>query len=247
MKAPHTDELELLTLLGYDQRESVLRHKRESHPAHAVVREFAGRAQDLQRAAVKQSAVISDAGREVARIEAEIARVRERRQRQQGRIDANQVPLRDISAMQHEIAQMDRRLGELEDDQLAAEERVESARSAQRAMEEESAAIMADVEEHKAQFLADTAATDDELRQVIRARRELVARLDPDLVEEYEDAKRRNGVLAVIEVRDGVGVGVGADLSPLELDRIMRTPADEVYRTEDTQQIVVRTTASTPR
>ena len=247
MKAPHTDQLELLTLLGYDQRESVLRHKRESHPAHAVVREFAGRAQDLQRAAVKQSAVISDAGREVARIEAEIARVRERRQRQQGRIDANQVPLRDISAMQHEIAQMDRRLGELEDDQLAAEERVESARSAQRAMEEESAAIMADVEEHKAQFLADTAATDDELRQVIRARRELVARLDADLVEEYEDAKRRNGVLAVIEVRDGVGVGVGADLSPLELDRIMRTPADEVYRTEDTQQIVVRTTASTPR
>ena len=238
MKAPHTDQLELLTLLGYDQRESVLRHKRESHPAHAVVREFAGRAQDLQRAAVKQSAVISDAGREVARIEAEIAR---------GRIDANQVPLRDISAMQHEIAQMDRRLGELEDDQLAAEERVESARSAQRAMEEESAAIMADVEEHKAQFLADTAATDDELRQVIRARRELVARLDADLVEEYEDAKRRNGVLAVIEVRDGVGVGVGADLSPLELDRIMRTPADEVYRTEDTQQIVVRTTASTPR
>ena len=224
MKAPHTDQLELLTLLGYDQRESVLRHKRESHPAHAVVREFAGRAQDLQRAAVKQSAVISDAGREVARIEAEIARVRERRQRQQGRIDANQVPLRDISAMQHEIAQMDRRLGELEDDQLAAEERVESARSAQRAMEEESAAIMADVEEHKAQFLADT-----------------------DLVEEYEDAKRRNGVLAVIEVRDGVGVGVGADLSPLELDRIMRTPADEVYRTEDPQQIVVRTTASTPR
>ena len=231
MKAPHTDQLERLTLLGYDQRESVLRHKRESHPAHAVVREFAGRAQDLQRAAVKQSAVISDAGREVARIEAEIARVRERRQRQQGRIDANQVPLRDISAMQHEIAQMDRRLGELEDDQLAAEERVESARSAQRAMEEESAAIMADVE----------------VRQVIRARRELVARLDADLVEEYEDAKRRNGVLAVIEVRDGVGVGVGADLSPLELDRIMRTPADEVYRTEDTQQIVVRTTASTPR
>lgn len=247
MKAPHTDQLELLTLLGYDQRESALRHKRESHPAHAVVREFAGRAQDLQRAAVKQSAVISDAGREVARIEAEIARVRERRQRQQGRIDANQVPLRDISAMQHEIAQIDRRLGELEDDQLAAEERVESARSAQRAMEEESAAIMADIEEHKAQFLADTAATDDELRQVIRARRELVARLDAGLVEEYEDAKRRNGVLAVIEVRDGVGIGVGADLSPLELDRIMRTPADEVYRTEDTQQIVVRTTASTPR
>ena len=48
-------------------------------------------------------------------------------------------------------------------------------------------------------------------------------------------------------MRYGVGFGVCADLSPLELDRIMRTPADEVYRTEDTQQIVVRTTASTPR
>ena len=247
MKATHTDQLELLELQKLDQKESALRHKRDSHPAHATVREFAGRVADLQRAAISQNAIIADVSREIARIEDEIAKVSERRKRQQSRIDNNQVPLRDISAMQHEIAQMDRRLGELEDDQLAAEERVESARSAQRAMEEESAAIMADVEEHKAQFLADTAATDDELRQVIRARRELVARLDPDLVEEYEDAKRRNGVLAVIEVRDGVGVGVGADLSPLELDRIMRTPADEVYRTEDTQQIVVRTTASTPR
>ncbi|MBF1088319.1 MAG: hypothetical protein HXL39_08560, partial [Schaalia sp.] len=50
-----------------------------------------------------------------------------------------------------------------------------------------------------------------------------------------------------IEVRDGNGIGVAADLSPMELARIRLTPADELYLTEDTAQIVVRTAANTPR
>ena len=232
MKASHTDQIELLELQKLDQKESALRHKRDSHPAHATVREFAGRVADLQRAAIAQSAVIADIGREVTRIEDEIAKVTERRARQQGRIDANQVPLRDISAMEHEIAQMDRRLAKLEDDQVDAEERIEAARAAQDKMKAEAQAIAADIEALKAQF---------------EARRELADRLPAALLEEYEDARRRNGALAVIEVRDGYGIGVAADLSPMELERIRLTPADELYLTEDTAQIVVRTVANTPR
>ena len=233
MKATHTDQLDLLELQKLDQKESALRHKRDSHPAHATVREFAGRVADLQRAAISQNAVISDTGREVRRIEEEIAKVCERRSRQQGRIDANLVPLRDISAMEHEIAQMDRRLAKLEDGQVDAEERVETARAAQ--------------EKIKADFQADVAEADDELRRVIAARRELTDRLPSDLLNEYEEARRRNGALAVIEVRDGYGIGVAADLSPMELERIRLTPADEVYLTEETAQIVVRTAENTPR
>ena len=81
----------------------------------------------------------------------------------------------------------------------------------------------------------------------IAARRELVERLPHALLEEYEEARRLNGALAVIEVRDGYGIGVAADLSPMELERIRLTPADELYLTEDTSQIVVRTSANTPR
>ena len=242
MKATHTDQLDLLELQKLDQKESALRHKRDSHPAHATVREFAGRVADLQRAAISQNAVISDTGREVRRIEEEIAKVCERRSRQQGRIDANLVPLRDISAMEHEIAQMDRRLAKLEDDQVDAEERVETARAAQEKMKAEAQAITEDIERLKADFQADV-----ELRRVIAARRELTDRLPSDLLNEYEEARRRNGALAVIEVRDGYGIGVAADLSPMELERIRLTPADEVYLTEETAQIVVRTAENTPR
>lgn len=247
MKATHTDQLDLLELQKLDQKESALRHKRDSHPAHATVREFAGRVADLQRAAISQNAVISDTGREVRRIEEEIAKVCERRSRQQGRIDANLVPLRDISAMEHEIAQMDRRLAKLEDGQVDAEERVETARAAQEKMKAEAQAITEDIEHLKADFQADVAEADDELRRVIAARRELTDRLPSDLLNEYEEARRRNGALAVIEVRDGYGIGVAADLSPMELERIRLTPADEVYLTEETAQIVVRTAENTPR
>ena len=141
VKATHTDQLELLELQKLDQKESALRHKRDSHPAHATVREFSGRVADLQRAAISQNAIIADVSRDITRIEDEIAKVSERRKRQQGRIDNNQVPLRDISAMEHEIAQMDRRLAKLEDDQVEAEERLEAARAAQDKMKAEAQAI----------------------------------------------------------------------------------------------------------
>ncbi len=68
---------------------------------------------------------------------------------------------------------MDRRLAKLEDDQVEAEERVEAARAAQDQMKAEAQAIAADIEALKAQFEADVADADDELRRVIAARREL--------------------------------------------------------------------------
>ena len=142
---------------------------------------------------------------------------------------------------------MDRRLAKLENDQVDAEERVEAARAAQEKMKEEAQAIAADIERLKAEFQADVAEADDELRSVIAARRALAERLPHALLEEYEEARRRNGALAVIEVRDGYGIGVAADLSPMELERIRLTPHDELYLTEDTSQIVVRTAANTPR
>ena len=124
---------------------------------------------------------------------------------------------------------------------------LEAARAAQDKMKAEAQAIAADIEHLKAEFEADVAESDEDLRRVIAARRELADRLPADLVEEYEEARRRNGALAVIEVRDGYGIGVAADLSPMELERIRLTPDDELYLTEDTSQIVVRTAANTPR
>ena len=241
MKATHENQLQLLDLQKLDQRESRLRHQRDSHPAHETVRELVARADDLRRAAVSQAAVIADCERETQRLEDERTKVAERRVRQQGRIERNEVPLRDINPMQHEIAQMDQRLSVLENDQLAAEEKLEAAREAQDAMVREGDAIVADVEKTKAQFLEDTAAIDAELREVLAERRALAAALPSDLVEEYERARTRNGALAVLEVRDGNPMGAATDLSPLELESIRLTPADELYWTEDTGQIVVRT------
>ena len=241
MKATHENQLQLLDLQKLDQRESRLRHQRDSHPAHETVRELAARADDLRRAAVSQAAVIADCERETQRLEDERTKVAERRVRQQGRIERNEVPLRDINPMQHEIAQMDQRLSVLENDQLAAEEKLEAAREAQDAMVREGDAIVADVEKTKVQFLEDPAAIDAELREVLAERRALAAALPSDLVEEYERARTRNGALAVLEVRDGNPMGAATDLSPLELESIRLTPADELYWTEDTGQIVVRT------
>ncbi len=51
----------------------------------------------------------------------------------------------------------------------------------------------------------------------------MAERLPHALLEEYGGAPP-DGALAVIEVRDGYGIGVAADLSPMELRRIRLTP-----------------------
>ncbi|ENO17618.1 hypothetical protein HMPREF9004_1528 [Schaalia cardiffensis F0333] len=241
MKAKPSDQLTLLDLQALDQRESVLRHQRDSHPAHATVRELAGRIDDLQRSQITQNSVISDLSREIERITHEIELVSARRDRQRGRIEANEVPLRDISSMEHEIAQMQTRLSRLEDDQLSVEEQRENAQKARESMLSEIEGMKASIEQTKAEFMAEVAEADDELRAVIAKRRELAASIAKDLLDEYERVRALNGALAVLEVRNGVGIGMAAEISPLERETIRTTPADEVYWAEDTGAIVVRT------
>ena len=144
--------------------------------------------------------------------------------------------------MEHEIAQMDKRLSALEDEQLDGEERLEAAKNARQAMIDEAKAIAADIEKTKQEFAADVKESDDELRDVIAKRRALAESLPEDLVGEYERVRANLGALAIFEVRNGVGIGMAAELSPAELEQIRLTPEDQLYWTEDTGAIVVRTT-----
>jgi Zn-ribbon protein, possibly nucleic acid-binding len=244
VNAPHEDQLLLLDLQGLDQRASKLRHQRDSHPAHATLQELSGRAEDLRRAAITQGAVISDITREVTRIEDDIEKVRARRELQQGRLDRNEVPLRDMNPMEHEIKRMDQRLSDLEDTQLEAMERLESAEAAEQAMRDEAAAISVDVETTRDRFTEEMSGAEEELREVLAAREALAARVPAGILSEYERSRSRNGALAVIEVRDGNVLGAATELSPAELEDIRRTPADQLCWAEETSQLIVRTSAS---
>lgn len=231
----------LLDLQKLDQQATRLAHTRSKHPSHGIVQELSGRADDLRRAAVAQQAVVFDLEREATQIADDIEKVQARREKQEGRIVRNEVPLRDVSAMQHEIDQMTKRIGALETEQIDVEERLEAARSAMDAMRKEGEAILADVEAAKAKFAEDMGDVEEEMRAVATQREELVASFPAGLLAEYDYARDRNGALAIIEVRGGVVVSAGAELSPLEMDALRNAPVNELYWTEDTYQIVVRT------
>lgn len=231
----------LLDLQKLDQRATRLAHTRSKHPSHGIIQELSGRADDLRRAAVAQQAVVYDMERDASQIADDIEKVQARRAKQEGRIERNEVPLRDVSAMQHEIEQMTKRIGDLETQQLEVEERLEAAREAMEAMRKEGEAIIADVEAAQAKFAEDMGGVEDEMRAVAAEREALVATFPSGLLSEYDYARDRNGVLAIIEVRNGDVVSPGAELSPMEMDALRNAPANELYWTEDTYQIVVRT------
>ncbi len=233
----------LLELARIDQRISVLQHTRQTHPVHETLRTLSGRAEDLRRAAVRQMAAISDIEREVQRIEGDIEKVQARRTLQQGRIDRNEVPLRDVTPMQHEIARMDERLGELENEQIGAEERLESAREAETAMKHDAEAIGRDVEAAKAEYTKEMADVENELTDLTQQRATFTDTFPAGLLDEYTYAADRNGTLAIMEIRDGVPMGMAADLSPAEISEALLAPADELCWVAATSQIIVRTTS----
>ena len=75
---------------------------------------------------------VDDIDRDIARMEKDVEQVRARADRDRARLDAGTGPARELEALQHELATLTRRQGELEDAEL---ELMEQREQAQRALD----------------------------------------------------------------------------------------------------------------
>ena len=122
MKVTHADQLTLLELQETDLQISRLGHRIQSNPLHEKLRELTGRAGDLHRSVIAQSANLGDRQRKIADVEAEVAKVEQRRVVQQQRLDSGKVGIRDMSAVEHEIKKIRDRREQLEMEVLELQE-----------------------------------------------------------------------------------------------------------------------------
>jgi Zn-ribbon protein, possibly nucleic acid-binding len=243
MKALPLEQKHLLELQQLDLQIAKVKHTLRSDPLHKKIAELEGRSNDLRVAKVALQADLDAKNRQANAVEAEIDKVRGRREIQQERLDSGKIPLRDMSPVQHEIASMDARIGTLEDEQLGfladAEQIEANIISAQEARE----AIAKDLAEAEFELSAKGGVSEAELRGVNLRREKLITLLPPDLVDEYTRLQGRLGVSVVVEVRDGRPIGSPVDFSMAELAEINAFPKDEIYISDDYEYIVVRTSS----
>ena len=129
MKAAPEAQRRLLDLQGIDTSLAQLAHRRKTLPEIAEIAAVARELSALEDERVRAQVAVDDLDRDIARFEKDIEQVRVRKDRDQVRLDSGSGPVRELEALQHELATLNRRQSELEDAELELMEQKETAQA----------------------------------------------------------------------------------------------------------------------
>jgi uncharacterized protein len=245
MRADAAAQLRLLDLQALDTLLGQLAHRRRGVPQIAELAALDARAGELRDHEVAVRTAVSDLEREMTRAEADVAQVRERIARDQAMLDAGSVAsARQLEDLQHEIANLARRVSDLEDAELEVMEKLEDAQarasSATAALDELAEARQAAERARDAAF----ADIDAEVARVGGERARVAPEIPSDLLALYDRIRTDSGGIGAAPLHRGRCQGCQITLTPADLGRIRTEPADEVVRCEECRRILVRTAES---
>ena len=240
MKAAPEAQRRLLDLQAVDTAVAQLQHRRRQLPEHAKIAAAQAERTSLGEQITASRTRIYDLEQEQAKSEADLAPVRERRVRDQHRVDSGQITdPKQLRALLDEIAHLGRRISDLEDAELEAMERLEAADAL---VAEQQAVIVVTNEEGarlstEAKELISDATT--AVEQLDRDRAAVVARVPEDLFALYSRIAR-NGVGAGL-FRENMCEACRVILTASDVARVRTTPDDEVIFCPECGAILVRT------
>jgi predicted nucleic acid-binding Zn-ribbon protein len=176
-------------------------------------------------------------------MEKDVEQVRVRADKDRSRLDTGTGPAKELEALQHELATLSRRQGELEDAELELMEQREQAQGALDEIEQRLTAtrgVRAETEQRRDAALSEL---DRDRDFKVAGRAPLVGDLPADLVQLYERVRESTGLGAAM-LRHGRCEGCRLELSGSERARVKAAAPDEVIRCEECQRILVRTAES---
>jgi uncharacterized protein len=241
VNASPADQLRLLDVAELDIRIRQADHARKNPAQAARVHELVARRQELSQELTTRLGVRDDLRSELRRIEADVAVVDARRDRDTERLQTVSNP-KDAQGLESELASLARRKSDLEDGELEVMERLEQADAAvaeQEAMIQQvndegaalSAAGKAEVAEATQRF--DTATRD---------RAAVVGTVPADLLALYDRLSTRSAGAALL--RRQTCEGCRMVLSGTDLQQLRQAAADAVVTCPECGCILVRTEES---
>ncbi|MGC5018288.1 zinc ribbon domain-containing protein [Micromonospora sp. DT47] len=243
MKAEPQVQRRLLDLQAIDTALAQLAHRRRALPERAELEGLARELSALEDERVRAQVAVDDLDRDIARLEKDVEQVRARKSKDEARLAAGSGPARELEALQHELASLNRRQGDLEDAELELMEQRETAQGGLDGIE----ARLAEARDRRA---AAEQRRDDSLAAIAKeeefkraARKPLAGDLPTDLVALYDKIREDTGLGAALLTAGRCG-GCRLDISGADLARIRKTAPDEVVRCEECRRIMVRTNES---
>ena len=228
----------LLALQGVDtgiDRASARRAALESGETLAAARAEA----DTAEAVVGELRLqVDELGRDQMRFEHEIDSLTQKEAAESKRMyDGSVANAKELEALQHETESLKRRRSEREDELLVLLEQREELDARVAAAETVAEGLRAEVDRTAMSAADELVGVTAELERLTAERASLAPKIDPELLELYEDLRRQKKGVGAATLVDGVCSGCHEQLSSMQLDKLKRT--EGIRRCEHCRRILV--------
>ena len=176
--------------------------------------------------------------RDAQKLEHEVDSISQKTSAEERRMyDGSVANAKELESIRHEVENLKKRRSDREDELLALMEQREDVEHAAKEAEVAFGELRTTVDTVGADAEQELAAVRTELQAKTADRDALAGRVDPELLELYEDLRRQKKGVAAVALVDGVCQGCHEQLSAVELDRLKKT--DGVKRCEHCRRILV--------
>lgn len=242
LKATPEDQALLLELQALDTRLQQLGHRATTLPELATIAALSTDRESLRAAVAERSGAWEDAQLELKRTEADVAVVEARVSRDKDRLQSS-ASVKDVAALEQELAALATRQSDLEDIELAVMETVEERAASLAAGRADLEALEQRITEATASRDAALAELNHEKERAIVRRAELAARVPDELLALYDKQRTRYGIGAS-HLRGGVSSASGVALNSSDMVTVRSAAPDDVLLCPDSNAILVRTKES---
>jgi uncharacterized protein len=176
--------------------------------------------------------------RDGGRLEHEIDSLTKKAAAEEGRLyDGSVANAKELESIRHEIENLKRRREDREDELLAYLEQRDGVERLAKEAEGRASTLRTQVDHVATSSEGELADVLSKLQARQQARAELAGRIDPELLELYEELRAHKKGVGAAALIDGVCQGCHESLSSVELDRVRKT--DGVPRCEHCRRILV--------
>lgn len=233
---------QLLALQDLDVRLDQLRHRQTNHPLQAEVAAIDAEADAHRAGSAEIESTRHDLGRDLKRLEDEVALVENRRTDVDAKLyDGSVTATKDLLALQDELEVLADRQRAFEDEELEIMEKLEPVDAELARLSAIAAAIEARREAKQAELEQALVEVDEQIAATKPQRDELAAALPAELVADYERRRADLGGVAIARLLGGSTCdGCHLAMSAVDADRIRREPADVTVSCPECSRILVR-------
>ncbi len=239
VKADPADQALLLDLQALDTKLQQLGHRASTLPEAAALTALVTQRDALQRTVAEQLGAWEDAQAELKRTEADVAVVEARISRDSERLQSSS-SVKDVAALEQELAALAKRKSDLEDIELAVMETNEERESALATSRAELADLDGRIAEATAARDAALSALDAERAHAEANRSTIAEKVPAELLALYEKQRARYGVGASL-LRGGVSLASGVALNSSDMAVVRAAAPDDVLLCPDSNAVLVRT------